>query len=150
MPLKSASTGIIVVDHGSRVAESNAFLERIAKSFQAQFAYEIVEPAHMELAEPSIATAFRRCVEQGAELVVVSPFFLLPGKHWSKDIPDLTRAASEAHPGIRFLVTAPLGLHPALLDVMHAQVRQCLAHATGEGAACELCSDNEKCQFEGG
>ena len=150
MPLNSKSTGIIVVDHGSRVAESNALLERIAKSFQDQSSYKIVEPAHMELAEPSIATAFTRCVEQGAELVVVSPFFLLPGKHWSKDIPDLTRAAAVAHAGVRFLVTAPLGLHPTLLDVINAQVRQCLAHAFGEDAACELCSDNEKCQFEGG
>lgn len=150
MPLNSESTGIIVVDHGSRVTESNVLLERIAQSFQEQSSYEIVEPAHMELAEPSIATAFTRCVEQGANLVVVSPFFLLPGEHWSKDIPDLTRAAAEAHPGIRFLVTAPLGLHPALLDVINAQVRQCLAHAVGEGAACELCNDTTKCQFEFG
>ena len=150
MPLNFESTGIVVVDHGSRVAESNALLERIARSFQQQSVYKIVEPAHMELAEPSIATAFTRCVEQGAELVVVSPFFLLPGEHWSKDIPNLTRAAAIAHPGVRFLVTAPLGLHPALFEVINAQVRQCLAHAIGEGAACELCSDNEKCQFEGG
>ena len=37
----------------------------------------IVEPAHMELAEPSIATAFARCVERGATTVVVFPYFLL-------------------------------------------------------------------------
>jgi sirohydrochlorin ferrochelatase len=148
--LNYETTGIIVVDHGSRVVESNTLLERIARSFQTHSLYRIVEPAHMELAEPSIATAFSRCVRRGAELVVVSPFFLLPGKHWGQDIPDLTRAAAETHPSIRYLVTAPLGLHPILLDVIAAQIEQCVAHASGEGVECELCTNNEKCQFDVG
>ncbi len=145
--LDHETTGIVIVDHGSRVAESNTLLERIARSFRAQSIYKIVEPAHMELAEPTIATAFTRCVQRGAEFVVVSPFFLLPGRHWSQDIPDLARSAAENHPGIRYLVTAPLGLHPALLDVIAAQIEQCVAHASGEAVECELCADNEKCQF---
>jgi sirohydrochlorin ferrochelatase len=36
------------------------------------------------LAEPSIRDAFGSCVEQGANRVIVSPFFLLPGRHWHK------------------------------------------------------------------
>ena len=44
----------------------------------------IVELAHMEIAEPSIEVAFGRCVEQGATLVAVSPFFLSPGRHWQE------------------------------------------------------------------
>ena len=53
-------TAIIIVDHGSRLSESNQMLEEIARRFALRFAgkYEIVEPAHMELAEPSIATAY--------------------------------------------------------------------------------------------
>jgi len=37
---------------------------------------------HQELAEPSIKDAFSLCVQQGAKRVVVSPFFLFPGRHW--------------------------------------------------------------------
>lgn len=44
----------------------------------------IVELAHMEISEPSIEVAFARCVEQGATLVAVSPFFLSPGRHWQE------------------------------------------------------------------
>jgi hypothetical protein len=40
--------------------------------------YAIVEPAHMELAEPSIGVAFDRCIERGARLVVVHPCGDLP------------------------------------------------------------------------
>lgn len=35
------------------------------------------------MAEPSIWDAFSSCVEQGANRVVVSPFFLSPGRHWN-------------------------------------------------------------------
>ena len=57
--------GIILVDHGSRREESNLLLLDVVRDFAANSGYEIVEPAHMELAEPSIATAFARCVERG-------------------------------------------------------------------------------------
>src|ERR1700722_5767357 len=63
------STGIVIVDHGSRGEESNLMLEGVADRFAQRFLekYSIVEPAHMELAEPSIATAFARCVQRGAK-----------------------------------------------------------------------------------
>lgn len=40
-----------------------------------------------ELADPSIANAFDRCVEQGATRVIISPYFLFPGRHWNKVTP---------------------------------------------------------------
>lgn len=43
-----------------------------------------VHTLHQELAEPSIKDAFSLCVQQGAKRVVVSPFFLFPGRHWHK------------------------------------------------------------------
>ena len=86
--------GIILVDHGSRREESNDLLLDIVRQFAQATGWPIVEPAHMELAEPSIATAFDRCVDQGAKTVVVFPYFLLPGRHWNEDIPRLTAAAA--------------------------------------------------------
>ena len=58
-----------------------------------------VQPAHMELAEPSIATAFDACVAAGATTVVVAPYFLGPGRHWDSDIPALAAAAAAVIPG---------------------------------------------------
>src|SRR5271154_6353601 len=93
-------TGIVIVDHGSRVADSNRLLESLAALFANRFAerYSIVEPAHMELAEPSIATAYGRCAERGATRIIVAPFFLGPGKHWTGDIPRLTADAAMSYP----------------------------------------------------
>nr|XP_004291768.2 PREDICTED: uncharacterized protein LOC101314340 isoform X2 [Fragaria vesca subsp. vesca] len=106
---------VIVVDHGSRRKESNLMLNEFVDMFRERTGYAIVEPAHMELAEPSIHDAFNSCVEQGANRIIVSPFFLLPGRHWNQDIPSLTAEAAKKH-GVSYMVTAPLGLHPLLVD----------------------------------
>lgn len=132
-------TGLVIVDHGSRRAESNTLLEAFAAEFAARGVYEIVEAAHMELAEPTIGEAFDRCVERGATAVVVCPFFLLPGNHWRRDIPELTAEAAGRHPGVEWLVTAPIGLHPLMGDVLAATVEGCLAAAEDGGARCRAC-----------
>lgn len=139
--------GIILVDHGSRRDESNAMHLDVAKNFAAASGYQIVEPAHMELAEPSIATAFARCVERGAKTVVVFPYFLLPGRHWSDDIPRLTADAAKNFPGIRYLVTAPFALHPLMAQVIRERISHCLAHAAGQADTCELCAGTDRCQL---
>jgi sirohydrochlorin ferrochelatase len=120
----AAETAIIIVDHGSRRAESNDLLLEVAEAYRRHSSWSIVEPAHMELAEPSIATAFARCVERGAKLVVVFPYFLGPGRHWNEDIPRLAAEAALhfANHGVRHLVTEPLGLHPLILDVIDDRI----------------------------
>lgn len=142
--------GLIVVDHGSRRDESNRLLLDVVSQFVDATGAKIVEPAHMELAEPSIATAFGRCVARGAKTVVVFPYFLLPGRHWDEDIPRLTTAAARKHPGIQFLVTAPFGLHPLMAEVMRQRIEHCLAHTAGDADACELCNGTDRCQLRTG
>ena len=157
-------TGIIIVDHGSRREESNRMLLDVVALFVNSAAevpevpgvpgvpgaYGIVEPAHMELAEPSIATAFDACVRRGARRVVVMPYFLLPGRHWDQDIPRLAAAAAANHPGIEFLVAAPLGLHPLLAQLIRARIDHCLAHAAGKAAECDVCAGTGRCVMRGG
>src|SRR5947209_2630031 len=60
-------TAIIIVDHGSRRDQSNRMLEEVAALFAQRFEekYDIVEPAHLEIAEPSVASAYARCVARG-------------------------------------------------------------------------------------
>lgn len=143
--LDRSRTGIVIVDHGSRRAESNAMLEHFVELFRASSHYAIVEPAHMELYEPSIEAAFDRCVERGATTVVVCPYFLLPGKHWDEDIPNLTRQAAERHPGVKWMVTAPIGLHPLMKQVVESRIDYCLSHVAGKTGECESCAGRDSC-----
>jgi sirohydrochlorin ferrochelatase len=141
--------GVILVDHGSRREESNAMLLDVVRQFAGATGSAIVEPAHMELAEPTIATAFARCVERGAKIVVVFPYFLLPGRHWSDDIPRLAAEAARRHPGVPFLVTAPFGLHPLMSAVIRERIEHCLAHTAGRADTCDVCAGTDRCQLRG-
>jgi sirohydrochlorin ferrochelatase len=139
--------GIILVDHGSRREESNSLLLKVVEHFAAATGMPIVEPAHMELAEPSITTAFGRCVARGASTVVIFPYFLLPGRHWHDDIPRLAADAARQHRGVSYLVTAPFGLHPLMAEVMRDRIEHCLQRAEGLADECELCAGTQHCQL---
>lgn len=119
-------TGIIIVDHGSRLEQSNAMLLAAAQRFAEGGEFRIVEPAHMELAQPDITTAFDLCVERGAERVVVFPYFLSPGRHWKHDIPELVAAAAQSHPRIPWTVTAPFGIHDGMMQVIRERIEEVL------------------------
>jgi sirohydrochlorin ferrochelatase len=122
-----STVGVIIVDHGSRLHESNQMLEEVARQFARRFQqrYPIVEPAHMEIAEPSIATAYARCVAREAQQVVVCPYFLGPGKHWTADIPRLTAEAAAKFPQTRYHVSMPLGIDDLILDLLAKRVQSC-------------------------
>ncbi len=111
---------LIIVDHGSRRPQSNEMLEEVARLFAARYAgeFDVVEPAHMELAMPDIALAYARCVEKGAKEIVLVPFFLAQGKHWTKDIPSLVNQAAEPHVGTSYRIAEPLGIDDLILDLL--------------------------------
>ena len=145
-PAPAATTAVVIVDHGSRREASNQMLEDFVEMFRAQARYPIVEPAHMELAEPSIAAAFARCVARGATRVVVAPYFLAPGRHWHKDIPELVANAAANHPGVEYMVTAPIGLHEAMCRIITTRIEHCLSHVAGQADECDTCRGTDRCQ----
>jgi sirohydrochlorin ferrochelatase len=130
-------TAVIIVDHGSRISESNQMLEEVAALFAKRFAgkYEVVEPAHMEIAEPSIASAYAKCVSRGAQRVIVCPFFLGPGKHWTQDIPRLTADAAKKHPRTNYHVAQTLGIDDLILDLLDKRAQWCV----GNEFSCDRC-----------
>lgn len=140
--------GVVIVDHGSRKAASNDMLLAAVEQFRLSSGYSIVEPAHMELAQPDIASAFDRCVSQGATRVVIFPYFLSPGRHWSEDIPALTAAAATRHPDVTWIVTAPFGLHPGMTSIIADRIQHCLIDAQRkERQGCDVCNSGTACQI---
>jgi sirohydrochlorin ferrochelatase len=120
--------GIILVDHGSRLASANDMLNDVAALFRRVSGYAIVEPAHMEIAAPSIADAFASCVRLGATRVVVHPYFLSPGRHSTTDIPRMVAQAAGHYPHVAYHVTQPLGLDEKIAQVIMARITHCSDH----------------------
>lgn len=109
---------LLLVDHGSRRAAANEQLEAVAELIRARRPELIVEVAHMELAAPDVGEGIGRCVERGAARIVVHPYFLGPGNHSQEDIPRLAREAAAEHRGVEVQVSAPLGVHAGIADVV--------------------------------
>ena len=126
-----ASVGIIIVDHGSKVAAANERLERLCEGYATTRApkHWVVRPAHMELASPSISEAFDALVEAGCATIVCHPFFLSQGRHVREDVPALLDEAASRH-NIPYSLTPPLGEAPALLDLVHDVVSAGVKDAT--------------------
>jgi len=128
---------MIIIDHGSKRAEANLMLEDVVELVRSKSdqAYSIIEPAHMELAEPSLETAFRRCIDQGAEEIVVSLFFLSPGRHSRQDIPRMVEEAASAYPGLKYSISDPIGLDERLAEILldRADQSRDVDHRDAEG-----------------
>ncbi len=124
-----ADTAVIVIDHGSRLDAANTMLDQVAALFRERTGVSIVEPAHMELAAPTLEEAAAKCVEQGARTIVVHPYFLAPGRHSTGDIPAMVEALKPRHPNVQFIVTGPLGVDDAMAEIMHRRVAEALGLA---------------------
>ncbi|HEX5580499.1 MAG TPA: CbiX/SirB N-terminal domain-containing protein [Gemmatimonadaceae bacterium] len=110
---------LLLIDHGSRLAEANEMLECMANLVQALAGPDIiVRAAHMELAEPDIPAGFASCIEAGATEVVAFPYMLSPGRHATSDIPLLVSEAAARFPDVAWSVTTAFGVHEKLAEVI--------------------------------
>jgi sirohydrochlorin ferrochelatase len=117
-------TALLLMAHGSRQREANDDLHELAEQMRRLGRYTPVEAGFLELAEPTIATAARRCVLAGAERVIMLPYFLAAGVHVRQDLrADRERLAAE-FPDVEFCLAEPLGGHPLLLEIVVQRARE--------------------------
>lgn len=129
-----APVGLLVVGHGSRRAEANDTLRSAAAALAARGSWAAAEPAFLELAHPDIAESYSALAAAGCRVIVVHPFFLLPGNHTMRDIPDALERVQRSHPATRWMLTAPLGLHEGVLEAASGRIAETLV-ATAVPAA---------------
>jgi len=131
MPDNNASTAVLLIAHGSRRAEANQELVELARRLLADGTYAIVEPSFLELAEPDIVTGGTTCVEKGASMVLMVPYFLSAGVHIRRDLTEARDQLAAAHPHISFRLGQPLGPHTLLDNLVRERIREldCSANA---------------------
>jgi sirohydrochlorin ferrochelatase len=110
---------ILLIDHGSVREEANHMLVCMANLLQHMVGDDVlVNFAHMELAEPTIAQGFAACVRDGATDVVAFPYMLSPGKHSTRDIPRMVAGAAAEFPNVTYRVTEAFGMSALLAEVV--------------------------------
>ncbi len=108
---------VLLVDHGSRRAEANDLVERLADALRDRVDH-VVHTAHLEIVEPDIAAGIDACVADGAADITVLPCFLAPGRHTIEDVPAQATEAAARHRGVTVRVAEPIGTHPMLIEIL--------------------------------
>ena len=114
---------LLIVAHGSRRAESNDEVRRLAKLLREQAGdrFGHVDCAFLEIAEPSIPDGIECSVRQGATEVVVMPYFLSAGRHVAEDIPSEVAMKQSEHPAVRIRIAPYLGAADGIAQLMLEQ-----------------------------
>jgi sirohydrochlorin ferrochelatase len=107
---------LLIIAHGSRRAASNDEVRALADAVRAQpgQAYDPVETAFLELAEPAIPDGLAALAARGATEIVAFAYFLAAGTHVAHDIPEAIAEFGAAHPGVQVRLTPHLGASAAL------------------------------------
>lgn len=115
-------TAILLMAHGSRRTEANQELHDLAQRLRAEDRHEIVVSSFLELAEPDIVAGGRVCVEQGAGVVLMIPYFLSAGVHLRRDLADARATLAEEFPDVEFRLGPPLGPSPLLDELVRRRI----------------------------
>jgi len=117
-------TAILLMAHGSRIAEANAAAYEIAEMIRSASDFEIVEVAFREMHPPDIQSAIDRCVVQGAERILLMPYFLFVGAHVREDLPAEMTLAQQRYPQVEFAMGNHLGAHRKLAEIVIERIAE--------------------------
>jgi len=120
----SATTGILIVGHGSRREEANADVREAARQIGKLGGFPLIETAFLEITTPTIADGFGDLVARGARHVIVHPYFLSPGRHTRGDIPLEVSDAAARHARISYEITQPLAAHRFVIEASIERIRE--------------------------
>ena len=116
---------LILVAHGSRREESNDEVRELARVLDDHaIDFNNVIPGFLELAEPSIPNAIRMATNNGANKIVVLPYFLSAGRHVVKDIPAEVDSIRSELSGVDIKVAPYLGSADGIADIILKQATE--------------------------
>jgi sirohydrochlorin ferrochelatase len=117
-------TGVAVFAHGSSVESANEAVRIVARSISEDGGFPFATTCFLEGGKPDLATAVEELLSQGADRILVVPYFLTVGLHLKRDLPALIEAVRVTHPQLDIRVTPPLDGHPGLGSILLDRAKQ--------------------------
>jgi sirohydrochlorin ferrochelatase len=117
---------LVALAHGSRDPRSAQTIGALVDQVRRLRPDLRIEPAFLDLCEPSFAAVVDRLARSGVEEVVVVPLLLSEAYHARVDVPSAVAEASTRHADLRIRATGVLGLEPSLLEVLDRRMRAVL------------------------
>jgi len=120
------NTALLIMAHGSRIAEANNAVHEIAARVKKMTQFDIVEVSFREQHLPNIQQGVDACVAQGAQRILLVPYFLYMGAHVIEDLPEELTEAKKRHPGVEMVLGKHLGVHDKLAEVVVERIAETL------------------------
>jgi Uncharacterized conserved protein len=100
--------GILLIAHGSKVAETEKIVDSVALKI-VETTRLITLPSYMEFNKPSIYEGAELLIERGVTEIIAVPMFIYCGIHVSKDIPNEIEKISKKHKDVKIIMTGCIG-----------------------------------------
>jgi sirohydrochlorin ferrochelatase len=121
---ETSKEAIILLAHGSRVPEAGKDMEQVANRLREKYTHPIVEICYLSRWGPHFPEVLEKCVNQGAEKVIVIPYFLHMGLHFLLDIPEMLQEESRKFPQVKLILGKFLGFNEALVDLVQGRIEE--------------------------
>jgi sirohydrochlorin ferrochelatase len=115
---------IILLGHGSRVPDAGRDMEQVAGRLQQKYGYRWVEICFMSRLGPHFPDVLEKCVNQGAQSVVIIPYFLHVGLHILLDIPEMLQEQAVRFPHVKLTFGRGFGFDDLLADIIQKRIQE--------------------------
>lgn len=111
---------LLLIAHGSRRQQSNDEVDKIAEKLKTYCGeqYGIIHSCFLELAETLIPDGLKKCIDDGADSIIVLPYFLNSGRHVVTDVPEILNEEKLKYPNVEIKIAKHLGASDMMLDLL--------------------------------
>ena len=107
---------VLLVGHGSKIEGSDEAMNQVIDELCKRDSATLFQSAFLELQSPNIPDGINLCIEQGADEVIIVPYFVQTGKHVIRDIPHIIDEAKALHPKIFIVLANYLGFDSRMVS----------------------------------
>ena len=115
---------VLLIGHGSKIEGSNDAMNQVIEELRRRDPSALFQTAFLEFQSPNIPDGIEFCIKQGAEEVIVVPYFVQTGKHVVQDIPRIIEEAKAARPKTFISLAGYLGFDPRIASVVEDRVKE--------------------------
>ncbi|MCL6503320.1 MAG: sirohydrochlorin chelatase [Pirellulales bacterium] len=123
--------GLLLVGHGTRDQRGQAEFSALAGAIAARIPGLPVQPAFLELLQPSVEEGLRRLADAQVRQVVVQPLLLIAAGHLKQDLPRAVQGAART---MHVELAPHLGSYPLVVRVSAERFLQAAGPSTAQAA----------------
>ena len=114
---------VVLVGHGSKLEHSGEALKQVCESLRKKEPDTFFQVAFLEITSPSIPEAVDLCFKQGADEVIIVPYFVQSGKHVNQHIPQIVSEIQARHPAKSIRLARHLDFDERIVAVVLDRIR---------------------------